>query len=60
MAKNMIGSGAIIINVVGVGGVNPEKDNSEVLYNEELKFLANQGGGYRAKYPRPSKNPNGI
>lgn len=56
----MIGSGAIIINVVGVGGVNPENDNSEVLYNEELKFLANQGGGYRAKYPRPSKNPNGI
>uniref|UniRef100_M1DM18 Integrase core domain containing protein n=1 Tax=Solanum tuberosum TaxID=4113 RepID=M1DM18_SOLTU len=44
------------VNIVGVGGVNPNESQFEALYNEEVNFLANQRGGYRANYPKPGGN----
>uniref|UniRef100_M1DYZ8 Integrase core domain containing protein n=1 Tax=Solanum tuberosum TaxID=4113 RepID=M1DYZ8_SOLTU len=44
------------VNVVGVGGVNPDETQLKALYNKEVNFLANQRGGYRANYPSPSGN----
>uniref|UniRef100_M1DVU7 Integrase core domain containing protein n=1 Tax=Solanum tuberosum TaxID=4113 RepID=M1DVU7_SOLTU len=52
LSKNVMGAGARSVNVVGVGCVNPEESKFEALYNEEMNFLANQGGGYRANYLR--------
>uniref|UniRef100_M1DBZ1 Integrase core domain containing protein n=1 Tax=Solanum tuberosum TaxID=4113 RepID=M1DBZ1_SOLTU len=51
-----MGAGAGSVNVVGVGCVNPDKAKFEVLYNEEVNFLANQGGGYLTNYPRQGGN----
>uniref|UniRef100_M1DN40 Integrase core domain containing protein n=1 Tax=Solanum tuberosum TaxID=4113 RepID=M1DN40_SOLTU len=56
LAKNVMGAGARSVNVVGVGCINPEEAKFKVLYNEEVNFLANQGGGYRTKYPRQGGN----
>uniref|UniRef100_M1DZI3 Gag-pol polyprotein n=1 Tax=Solanum tuberosum TaxID=4113 RepID=M1DZI3_SOLTU len=53
LAKNVMGAGARSVNVVGVRCVNPHEAKFEALCNEEVNFLANQGGGYRANYPRP-------
>uniref|UniRef100_M1DY79 Integrase core domain containing protein n=1 Tax=Solanum tuberosum TaxID=4113 RepID=M1DY79_SOLTU len=55
-AKNVMGAGAWSVNVVGVGGMNPDEAKFEALYNEEVNFQASQGGGYRANYPRPGGN----
>ncbi|KAK4721335.1 hypothetical protein R3W88_011568 [Solanum pinnatisectum] len=56
LAKNIMGVGTKSVDVVGVGGVNPDEAHFEALYNEEMNFLANQGGGCRAKYPRSGEN----
>uniref|UniRef100_M1DAC7 Integrase core domain containing protein n=1 Tax=Solanum tuberosum TaxID=4113 RepID=M1DAC7_SOLTU len=56
LAKNVMGADARSVNVVGVGCVNPDEAKFEAMYNEEVKFLANQGGGYRANYPRQGGN----
>uniref|UniRef100_M1DJS1 Integrase core domain containing protein n=1 Tax=Solanum tuberosum TaxID=4113 RepID=M1DJS1_SOLTU len=51
LAKNAMGAGARSINVMGVGCVSPDEAKFESLYNEEVNFLANQGGMYHANYP---------
>ena len=51
-----MGVGTKSVNVVGVGGVNPDETQFEALYNEEVNFLDNQGGGYRANYLRSGGN----
>uniref|UniRef100_M1DMV7 Integrase core domain containing protein n=1 Tax=Solanum tuberosum TaxID=4113 RepID=M1DMV7_SOLTU len=56
LAKNVMGIGTKSVNVVGVGGVNPDEAQFEAMYNKEVNFLANQREGYRAKYPRPGGN----
>uniref|UniRef100_M1D9K5 Putative plant transposon protein domain-containing protein n=1 Tax=Solanum tuberosum TaxID=4113 RepID=M1D9K5_SOLTU len=56
LSKNVMGVGAKTVNDMGVGCVNPEEVKFEVLYNEEVNFLANQRGGYRANYPRKGGN----
>ncbi|KAK4707408.1 hypothetical protein R3W88_033054 [Solanum pinnatisectum] len=56
LAKNVMGAGTRSVNVMGVGGVNPDEAKFEALYNEEVNFLANQGGGYHANYLRPDGN----
>ncbi|WMV25663.1 hypothetical protein MTR67_019048 [Solanum verrucosum] len=56
LSKNVMGSAARSVNVVGVGFVNPDEAKFEALYNEEVNFLANQGGGYRSNYLRQGGN----
>uniref|UniRef100_M1DHC5 Integrase core domain containing protein n=1 Tax=Solanum tuberosum TaxID=4113 RepID=M1DHC5_SOLTU len=56
LSKNVMGVGINSVNVVGVGGTNPDEAQFERLYNEEVNFLANQGGGYRANNPRLDGN----
>ncbi|KAK4731373.1 hypothetical protein R3W88_024361 [Solanum pinnatisectum] len=52
LSKNVNGAGTRNVNVMGVGCVNPKEAKFEALSNEEVNFLANQGGGYRTNYPR--------
>ncbi|KAK4726893.1 hypothetical protein R3W88_031810 [Solanum pinnatisectum] len=56
LSKNVMGVGSQSVNVMGVGCVNPQEAKFEALYNEEVNFLANQGGGYRSNYPRQGGN----
>ncbi|XP_049362576.1 uncharacterized protein LOC125827308 [Solanum verrucosum] len=60
LSKNVMRAGARGINVVGVGGENPEEMKFESMYDEEVNFLTNQGGGYRSNYPRQSGNQGWI
>uniref|UniRef100_M1DPG6 Uncharacterized protein n=1 Tax=Solanum tuberosum TaxID=4113 RepID=M1DPG6_SOLTU len=55
-SKNVMEAGARGVNVVGIGCANPEKAKFDALYNEEVNFLANQGGGYHSNYPRQGGN----
>uniref|UniRef100_M1AGK0 Uncharacterized protein n=1 Tax=Solanum tuberosum TaxID=4113 RepID=M1AGK0_SOLTU len=43
-------------NAVGVVCVNFKESKFEALYNEEMNFLDNQGGGYHSNYPRQGGN----
>ncbi|XP_049368430.1 uncharacterized protein LOC125833330 [Solanum verrucosum] len=56
LSKNVMGAGARGVNAVGVGCANSEEMKFEALYNEEVNFLASQGGGYRSNYPRQGGN----
>lgn len=40
-----MGYGALDVNVVGFGCANLEKVKFDVLYNKDVKFLANQNCG---------------
>lgn len=50
-SKNVIGAGTRSIDVVCVRCTNPTKAKFEALYNEDVKFLSIQGGGYHSIYP---------
>uniref|UniRef100_M1DVH2 Uncharacterized protein n=1 Tax=Solanum tuberosum TaxID=4113 RepID=M1DVH2_SOLTU len=56
LSKNVMGVGTHGVNAVGVRGANPEEMKFEAMYDEEVNFLANQGGGYRSNYPRQGVN----
>uniref|UniRef100_M1DTJ5 Retrotransposon n=1 Tax=Solanum tuberosum TaxID=4113 RepID=M1DTJ5_SOLTU len=56
LSKNVMGAGARNVNVEGVGCVDPDEAKFEALYNEEVNFLANQGGGYLSNYLRQGGN----
>ena len=51
LLKNVMGSGLKSVNFAGVNGVNTEDSHFDALYNQEVSFLANQGGGFHPSYP---------
>ena len=44
MEKELMGSGAKSVNVVGVGVVNLHEAHFEAIYNEEINFLEMRDG----------------
>ncbi|XP_049388913.1 uncharacterized protein LOC125853286 [Solanum stenotomum] len=44
------------VNVVVVGGVNLDEAQFQALYNKEVRYISNQGKGYRANYQRQGEN----
>ncbi|KAK4706533.1 hypothetical protein R3W88_033913 [Solanum pinnatisectum] len=51
LSKNVTGAGARNVNAMGVGCANLQEIKFETLYNEEVNYLANQGGGYHRYVP---------
>ena len=45
-----------IVNIFGIGGVNHEEAQFEAMYNEEVNFLTNQGGGFHSNFMRKGGN----
>lgn len=43
-----MGASARGVNVVGVGCADSNESKCHALYDKEVNFLANQGGGYRS------------
>uniref|UniRef100_M1C7U5 Integrase core domain containing protein n=1 Tax=Solanum tuberosum TaxID=4113 RepID=M1C7U5_SOLTU len=56
LSKNVMEASAWGVNIVGIGCANLKEAKFDILYNEEVKFLANQGGGYHSNYPRQGGN----
>jgi len=56
LTKHVIGSDSKSMNGIGVSGVNPNEARFEAMHHEKVHFLANQAGGSRLNYPRPSGN----
>ncbi|WMV19212.1 hypothetical protein MTR67_012597 [Solanum verrucosum] len=56
LSNHVMGSGSKVVKAVRIYRVNPNKAQFEAMYNEEVKFLANQGGGFRLNYPRLGGN----
>ena len=56
LSKYVMGVGAQSVNVVGVGCSNLEEAKFKGLYNEEMNFVANQGGAHHSENPRQGGN----
>lgn len=52
LSKNFMGVHTKCINIVRVGSTHPYDMKFEVLYTENMNFLAKQCGGYRSNYSR--------
>lgn len=56
LSKNFMGVDTKCINIVRVGSTHPYDMKFEVLYTENMNFLAKQCGGYRSNYSRQGGN----
>ncbi|WMV18544.1 hypothetical protein MTR67_011929 [Solanum verrucosum] len=56
LTKHLMGSGSKAANVIRVNKGNPYEVQFKALYNEEVHFLANQGGGLRPNYQSLGRN----
>uniref|UniRef100_M1DRB5 Integrase core domain containing protein n=1 Tax=Solanum tuberosum TaxID=4113 RepID=M1DRB5_SOLTU len=56
LSNNVMCSGLKSVNNVGIGGANHEEAQFEALYNKEVNFPANQGGGFHPNCPKTGGN----